>query len=126
MIYKYRIHQINNKVRLEKQYHEKVTGLEMKNLRSQMNPHFLFNALNSINSFIVQNKTHLASDYLTKFSRLIRLILDNSKYEVISLEKELETLKLYLLMESLRFDNTFEYEIIIDQNLDVSNVQIPQ
>ncbi len=125
LIYKYRIRQINHKVNLEKRFHEKVTGLEMQNLRSQMNPHFLFNALNSINSFIVLNKTRLASEYLTKFSRLIRLILDNSKHEIISLEKELETLRLYLLMESLRFENAFEYEIMVSPDLDISNVFLP-
>ena len=98
---------------------------EMQALRSQMNPHFIFNSLNSINSFVVENKTHLASDYLTKFSRLIRLILDNSKNELITLDKEIETLKLYLLMESLRFENKFDYEIFIDNNLDISNIMIP-
>ncbi len=98
---------------------------EMKALRSQMNPHFIFNSLNSINSFVVENKTHLASDYLTKFSRLIRLILDNSKNELITLEKEIETLKLYLLMESLRFENKFDYEIYTDPNLDTTNLFIP-
>ena len=98
---------------------------EMKALRSQMNPHFIFNSLNSINSFVVENKTHLASDYLTKFSRLIRLILDNSGSEEIPLEKEIETLKLYLLMESLRFENKFDYEIFTDQNLDTTNIMIP-
>ncbi len=98
---------------------------EMQALRSQMNPHFIFNSLNSINSFVVENKTHLASDYLTKFSRLIRLILDNSKNELIPLDKEIETLKLYLLMESLRFENKFDYEIYTDPNLDTSNILIP-
>ena len=74
---------------------------------------FIFNSLNSINGFVIENKTHLASDYLTKFARLIRLILENSKNETITLEKELDTLKLYLLMESLRFEDKFEYSINI-------------
>jgi LytS/YehU family sensor histidine kinase len=90
-----------------------------------MNPHFIFNSLNSINSFIIDNKTHLASDYLTKFSRLIRLILDNSRSEIISLEKELEAMKLYTLMESIRFNNKFKYKIQIDENISTENIKIP-
>lgn len=70
--------------------------LEMQALRSQMNPHFIFNCLNSINRFIVMNETEAASDYLTKFSRLIRTVLNNSKKSLISLEEELEMLKLYI------------------------------
>ena len=72
-----------------------------------MNPHFIFNSLNSINSFVIDQKHEIASDYLIKFSKLIRLILDNSRSETISLDKELETLKLYVLLESARFDNKF-------------------
>ncbi len=103
----------------------KIAEVEMMALRLQMNPHFIFNSLNSINSFIVENKTHLASDYLTKFSRLMRLILENSKSESITLEKELETLRLYLLMESLRFDNKFNHSIFIQPGIDALMIKVP-
>lgn len=104
--------------------HQKAEA-EMQSLRLQMNPHFIFNSLNSINSFIIEHKTNLASDYLTKFSRLMRLILENSKQDSISLEKELESIKLYLLMESLRFNHTFRYKIELDETVYEKNIMIP-
>lgn len=125
MAYRFRVKQIRKQEQLKLEYENKMLHLEMQNLRSQMNPHFIFNSLNSINSFIVENKTHLASDYLTKFSRLIRLILDNSKTESISLEKELETLKLYLLMESIRFENKFDYTIHTEPGMDEQSIKVP-
>ena len=118
---KLRIHNYKYKFQLQQQ----AVKSELETLKLQMNPHFIFNSLNSINSFIVENKTNLASDYLTKFSRLIRLILDNSKNEIITLERELETLKLYLLMESLRFNQSFEYTIHIDDEIDTNEVTMP-
>jgi ligand-binding sensor domain-containing protein/two-component sensor histidine kinase len=111
-------------IRQQAELKHKIAEVEMTSLRLQMNPHFLFNSLNSINSFIVENKTHLASDYLTKFSRLMRLILENSKNESIPLEKEIETLKLYLLMESIRFDKKFDYAVDIDEKID-EQIKVP-
>jgi ligand-binding sensor domain-containing protein len=123
--YRYRLKQVRKETRLKSEYENKMLQLEMQNLRSQMNPHFIFNSLNSINSFIVENKTHLASDYLTKFSRLIRLILENSKNDSIPLEKELETLRLYLLMESIRFEKKFTYHLEVDAKLDTQMLKVP-
>lgn len=97
---------------------------EMQALRSQMNPHFIFNSLNSINAFIIENKSNLASDYLTKFSKLMRFILENSKQEFISLEKELEALRLYLLLEQIRFADSFSFQIITADDLDESGIFI--
>jgi LytS/YehU family sensor histidine kinase len=99
--------------------------MELAALRNQMNPHFIFNNLNSINSFIVNNDTKLASLYLTKFSRLMRLILDNSRNEEISLHKELETLNLYLTLEAIRFKNKFTYLIHVDDNIDEKQIKLP-
>jgi ligand-binding sensor domain-containing protein len=99
--------------------------LEMQALRAQMNPHFIFNCLSSINNFVMNNETEEASDYLTKFSRLIRNVLTNSKKPYVSLEEELETLILYLGMEKLRFKDTFRYCIHIDTNIDPSAIFIP-
>ena len=103
----------------------KATELEMQALRSQMNPHFIFNCLSSINRFILKNKTEEASDYLTKFSRLIRMVLNNSKRAFISLEDELETLRLYLDMERLRFKDSFDYSFSYKNAVDVGNIFIP-
>jgi uncharacterized membrane-anchored protein YhcB (DUF1043 family) len=124
-IYRGRMRQIRKQTKLKSDYENKMIHLEMQNLRSQMNPHFIFNSLNSINSFIIENKTHLASDYLTKFSRLIRLILDNSKNESVPLEKELETLRLYFLMESIRFDKKFDYAVHVEPGIDTQLVKVP-
>lgn len=101
------------------------TELQQQVLRAQMNPHFIFNSLNSINRFILQNNKSKASEYLTKFSRLIRLILQNSQAPLIPLENEIESLNLYLELEALRFDYHFEYSISIDDNLQTGNLQVP-
>jgi hypothetical protein len=102
-----------------------VTELEMQALRAQMNPHFIFNCLNSINRFILKNETEAASNYLTKFSRLIRMALTHSKKDFISLEDELEMLRLYLDMERLRFKDAFEYSITFKNSIDTGNVFVP-
>ena len=90
---------------------QRAAEMEMQALRAQMNPHFIFNALSSVNRFILKNDAEKASDYLTRFSRLIRLVLVNSQRETISLEEELEMLRLYLQMEQLRFNNAFDFSI---------------
>ncbi|MCB0820125.1 MAG: histidine kinase, partial [Bacteroidetes bacterium] len=118
LIYRFRVKQIERKAREENLFAEKMRELENMALRSQMNPHFIFNCLNSINSYIVKSKPDEASMYVTKFSRLIRLILDNSRSASIPLEKELTALKLYIDMENLRFNNRLNYEIIAEPGLD--------
>jgi LytS/YehU family sensor histidine kinase len=104
---------------------QQATELEMQALRAQMNPHFIFNALNSINRFILQNDKLQASEYLTKFSRLVRMILQNSQAPLIPLESELEALQLYMELESIRFDYQFEYTINIEGEIDSSAVKLP-
>jgi two-component sensor histidine kinase len=99
--------------------------LEMKALRSQMNPHFVFNSLNSINRFILQNNRGQASEYLTKFSRLVRIILSSSSNVSVSLAEDLEALQLYLELESLRFEKKFCYKIECDPEIDTDFVQVP-
>ena len=103
----------------------KATELEMQALRAQMNPHFIFNSLNSINRFILQNNRTQASEYLTKFSKLVRMILQNSQASLISLESELEALGLYLEMEALRFNYHFNYKISVPKDLDVEELKVP-
>ena len=101
------------------------TELEMQALRAQMNPHFIFNSLNSINRFILQNNRTQASEYLTKFSKLVRLILQNSQASLIPLESELESLELYLNLEALRFNYHFDYKISVQKDMDISALQVP-
>jgi len=115
-----------NELQLQKLESQKqLSDLEMQVLRSQMNPHFIFNCLSSINRFILKNETETASDYLTKFSRLIRMVLNNSMQELISLEDELEMLRLYLELEQLRFKNAFDYNITCITEIDADNIFIP-
>jgi putative methionine-R-sulfoxide reductase with GAF domain len=99
--------------------------VEMQALRAQMNPHFMFNSLNSINNFILKNDPDNASAYLTRFARLMRLILDNSRQDWITLENELNALRLYIEMESLRFNNAFDYDISIHYDVNPEKVLIP-
>ncbi|MDY7396247.1 histidine kinase [Aureibaculum sp. 2210JD6-5] len=99
--------------------------LALKSLRTQMNPHFIFNALNSVNSFIAQNDERTANRYLTDFSTLMRSVLNNSEEDFISLEKEIELLELYLKLEHSRFKDKFDYELTIDKNIDQGQFQIP-
>jgi ligand-binding sensor domain-containing protein/putative methionine-R-sulfoxide reductase with GAF domain len=94
-------------------------------LRAQMNPHFIFNCLNSINGFILQNDAQTASTFLIKFSKLIRLILEHSNEKSITLQNELDALKLYIEMEMLRFEKKFSYEIKIDSNVAAESVMVP-
>jgi ligand-binding sensor domain-containing protein len=101
------------------------TELEMQALRAQMNPHFIFNSLNSINRFILQNNKSQASEYLTKFSKLVRMILQNSQASLITLENELESLELYLELEALRFNYHFDYKISVPKDMDISALKVP-
>ncbi|KQB98868.1 hypothetical protein AQF98_21250 [Pedobacter sp. Hv1] len=98
---------------------------EMQTLRSQMNPHFIFNTLNSINSYIIQHKTEVASEYLTTFSKLMRNILDLSKHETVTLAKEISTLNLYMELEALRLEHQFDYSIVVDKNIAPEMIKVP-
>ncbi|MFY7670217.1 histidine kinase [Tenacibaculum sp. MEBiC06402] len=99
--------------------------LKLESLRSQMNPHFIFNALNSIQDYILNNEKKLARTYLVKFSRLIRMYLEHSQRDKISLEEELAALNFYLELEKDRFQDSFSYQIIVDEKLDKELVGIP-
>jgi len=106
-------------------YQKQQAELKQKLLRSQMNPHFMFNTLNAINQYIQTNKGHQASDYLAQYSKLMRQILENSAVEFVSLENEIEFLHNYLAMQQLRFDKSFEYVITLDDNIDPEAFEIP-
>lgn len=99
--------------------------LELKTLRTQMNPHFIFNSLNSVNSFISKNDDRSANKYLSRFSQLMRLVLENSKYDFVPLESELKIIELYMELEHLRFQDKFDYELNIESSLNVDSLEIP-
>ena len=99
--------------------------LDQKLLRLQMNPHFIFNSLFAIQSYIYSNQTHLAGDYLSDFAHLIRLILDNSRNESIPLQTEIETIELYLKLQKLRLNEKFNYSIEVDTELMEGDYAIP-
>lgn len=115
--YRLRISSIQSKEKLKRAYDKQLSELEMKALRAQMNPHFIFNSLNSIQKFIFEKDEFAASQYLTKFSRLIRLILNQSNQEYITVEGEIELAKLYIELESLRFDKSFNFVLEIDPSI---------
>ena len=123
--FSYRLRQVRKEAALKAGFQKKINELEMRSLRAQMNPHFIFNSLSSINRYIVKSDHRTASNYLTKFSKLIRMILDNSALDVISVEKELQTLQLYIDMEELRFDHAFTYKIEVDDAIDEEETYIP-
>jgi LytS/YehU family sensor histidine kinase len=97
----------------------------MSALRAQMNPHFIFNSLNSIKTYILKQDTIMANHYLTRFSHLMRMVLKNSKSRLITLADELEALELYIDIEKLRFDNGFESIIEMGTDMDPEEIYIP-
>lgn len=115
--------QLKNK-QIEEQK-QRALASELQALRSQMNPHFIFNTLNSIQNFISKNESKDASIYLSKFAKLMRATLANTKRQRISLKDEIETLTLYLELEQLRLNNKFSYEILVDETIDTQYEQIP-
>lgn len=121
MLYNYR----QRKQREKAQQKLAMAESRFLNLRLQMNPHFLFNSLNSIQHLVVTQQDAKAYQYLTLFSHLLRSVLQNSQRDFISLDTELDMLKLYLDLEALRFKDTFHYEIIVDENLDEEEVMVP-
>ena len=106
-------------------FDKQVSEVEMKALRSQMNPHFIFNSLHSINKYMLDNDKQNASEFLSKFSKLMRLILENSREQEVPLEKDLSALELYMQLEALRFQNKFRYQLDIDPDIDPEIALIP-
>lgn len=109
----------------EQSFQRRLAEMEMAALRSQMNPHFIFNVLNSINDYMLNHDTRAASQYLTDFSRLIRLVLEHSRNEKITLASELEALNLYLKFEQLRFEDKLRYKIEVDNSIDQHYSKVP-
>lgn len=121
----FRERRIKKRERERMEVERKMSDLELKALRAQMNPHFIFNSLNSIQNFIINNDIDSAIRYQSKFAKLIRSILENSKKSVIPLEEELKSLEIYLQLEALRFDNKFNYSIDMDKKINIQDTEIP-
>lgn len=122
----WRISRIRKQEELKSELNAMLNESRMAALQAQMNPHFIFNAINSIQSFILNNETQLAYDYLAKFAKLVRLVLNNSKQSLLSLKTEIETLELYVQMEKIRFKNSFNFEVKFKDDVeDYSEVVIP-
>lgn len=99
--------------------------LILKSLRAQMNPHFIFNSLNSVNSFISKNDERAANRYLSDFSRLMRDVMENSQEDFIPLSKEIDILEMYLKLENHRFKDKFDYTFTVDKNINIEDALIP-
>ncbi|ESU21584.1 Two-component system sensor histidine kinase [Flavobacterium cauense R2A-7] len=110
-----------DKINLEKN----VNQAKLKAIKSQMNPHFFYNALNTLQSYILSNEKKQAVDYLSKFSNLTRTILEMTEKETVSVKEEIKTLKLYLDIEKARFEDDFSYTITTDTAIDTDNIKIP-
>jgi tetratricopeptide (TPR) repeat protein len=106
-------------------YRNEKRELELIAMRCQMNPHFIFNCLNSINEFIIRSERELSSNYLSKFAKLIRLILNNSSATYVMFENELSALRFYLELEAMRFDGKFSYKIDVAPEIDSLKIETP-
>ena len=106
-------------------YKNKLNDIALASLRAQMNPHFIFNCLNSIKLYTEQDNSAAASEYLSKFSKLIRNMLNNARAEKTVLSSEIETLQLYIEMEAMRFKDRIHFEINVVENVDVDFIEIP-
>ncbi len=109
----------------EAEFKTRVADTEMKALRSQMNPHFIFNSLNSISDYIAKNNVQEADRYLSKFAKLMRMILENSEQKEVPVAADLKALELYMQLEALRMNNKFTYEIKVDDDIDKEATLIP-
>lgn len=125
VIFRLRVRQIKKKQQAEFEHLVEVSKAELTALRAQMNPHFVFNALNSIQHYILNSKGDEAVRYLSKFAKLIRLILSNSEKQIVTINEDIEALKLYLELERMRFENKFDYSIHIDSSIDGDYDEIP-
>ena len=115
----------NKRKREKAELSQQISETEMKALRSQMNPHFIFNALQSIHTFLLSKKSEEAGEYLLKFSKLMRLILENSLHAEVPLNKDIEALELYMKLESLRLHYPFIYQLDINKEIQTENITIP-
>lgn len=125
LIVRLRVNSVRKKERAKSAYEKDLLELEARALRAQMNPHFIFNCLNSIKSLIQEGQAEKSVIYLTTFSKLIRTLFNNTDKKEITLYDEIETCRFYLQLESMRFDAKFSYKVSVDEHIDLKSVQIP-
>jgi hypothetical protein len=125
MMIRWRIKAVRRQEQRKSLHEKELLELEAKALRAQMNPHFIFNCLNSIKSLIQEHEEEKSIKYLTTFSKLIRSLFNNADKKEISLYDEIETCKLYLQLEAMRFDAKFSYDVVVDENIDLKSIQVP-
>lgn len=116
---------VRTEEQLKTQYQLQLVEMEAKALRAQMNPHFIYNCLNSIKALIQDNDKNRAIEYLTTFSKLIRTLFQNSDKREINLYDEIETCKLYTDLESMRLNGKLKHEFLVDPNIDLKSVKVP-
>ncbi len=124
-VFRVRVNNIRKKEKAEFDRKVEISKVELKALRAQMNPHFVFNSLNSIQHYILNSKSNEAAKYLNKFAKLIRIILSNSEKAMVTVNEDIESLNLYLELESMRFDGKFDYSINVDKTVDGDYDEIP-
>jgi sensor histidine kinase YesM len=124
-VFRVRIQNVRKKEKAEFDRKVEISKVELKALRAQMNPHFVFNSLNSIQHYILNSKSNEAAKYLNKFAKLIRIILSNSEKAMVTINEDVESLNLYLELESMRFDGKFDYSINVDKSVDGDYDEIP-
>ncbi len=125
LLLRYRLKQLVIRRTEKHKLNKTIAELELKALQAQMNPHFIFNAINAIQHFIINQNVRDANNYLSKFAQLMRLYLESSKNKFIPLSQEILLLTLYLELEKLRFSDKMDYSIHTDANLDIDSVDIP-
>jgi len=110
---------------VQMEYEQKLAETEITTLRAQLNPHFVYNCLNSIKLYMSENDSALTREYLSKFSRLMRLVLENSRCDKVILDNELEALTLYMELEAMRFKDKIDFEVLIDPDVETEFIEIP-
>ncbi len=125
LVFQIRVQNIRKKEKAELDKQVEISKVELKALRAQMNPHFVFNSLNSIQHYILNSNSTEAAKYLNKFAKLIRIILNNSEKPMVTVNEDIESLKLYLELEQMRFDGKFDYIVNIDKSIDGDYDEIP-
>jgi ligand-binding sensor domain-containing protein/two-component sensor histidine kinase len=125
LIIRYRVNKAHREEEQNLSLYKVLMGLKLKALRAQMNPHFTFNVMNSIQHFILNKDEESAIRYLSKFSKLIRAILNNSEKNTITISEELKALELYMELEAMRFEQRFDYEIHVEETIDQVVTEIP-
>ena len=125
LFFRYRIRIVRQKEQEQSKLDQRVAELEQKALRSQMNPHFIFNSLNSIQQYVADRDITGANNFITDFSQLIRMTLDLSTHAFINMADEIKYIDTFLRLEKTRLEDQFDYSISIDENLDLHEIYLP-